>query len=103
MLLGSGIFLGVKAKGLRHVLQNIVNVSPEALAPRLAPPPLVALLPVVNTGIALAVVFDMVTKPASVLVALGVIAFGVVASGALALRRPRPASARAEGGLVGAQ
>ena len=47
-----------------------------------------ASLPVVNMGIALSVVFDMVTKPASVPVALGVIAIGIVASAALSLRRP---------------
>lgn len=103
LLLGSGAYLGAKAQGLRHVLLNIVNASPDAPAPRLVPPPLVALLPLVNTGIALAVVFDMVTKPASVLVALGVIALGIVASVGLALRRPKPARARAEGSLAGAQ
>ena len=94
LLLGSGTYLGVKAKGLRGVLHTIVSKAPDAPAPRLAPPPLVAMLPLINTGLALAVVFDMVTKPTSSLVALGVIAVGIVVSGIAAWRqRPRAAAA----------
>lgn len=90
-LLGSGTYLGLKAKGLKTVLQTIASKAPEMPAPRLAPPPLVAMLPLVNTGVALAVVFDMVTKPTSILVALGVLATGIVASG-IAAWRQRPTS-----------
>jgi hypothetical protein len=87
LLLGSGTYLGVKGNALKQVLQRIAEKTPDAQAPKLVPPPLVAMLPFVNTGIALAVVFDMVTKPASVLVALGVIALGIVLAAALASRR----------------
>ena len=91
LLLGSGTYLGLKAKGLKIVLQTIASRAPDMPAPRLAPPPLVAMLPLVNTGVALAVVFDMVTKPTSILVALGVLAAGIVASGTAAWRqRPTP-------------
>lgn len=94
LLLGSGTYLGVKAKGLKAVLQTFVSRAPEAPTPRLAPPPLAAMLPLINTGIALAVVFDMVTKPTSILVALSVIAAGVVLAG-IAAWRQRPAAAEA--------
>ena len=96
LLLGSGTFLGVKANALKQVLQRIADESPEAPAPKFAPPPLVAVLPIVNTGLALSVVFDMVTKPTSVAVALGVIALGVAAPAALAWRQQL--AARAAGG-----
>ena len=43
-------------------------------APRMAPPKLVAILPLANTGVALGVVFDMAAKPASIPVALGIVA-----------------------------
>jgi len=98
LLLGSGTYLGVKAKALKAVLQNIVARAPDASAPRLAPPPLVAMLPLINTGVALGTVFDMVTKPASVVVALGVIAFAIAVSGVAAWRQ-RPVAAH---GVAGA-
>ena len=90
LLLASGTYLGIKAKGLRQVLVRIAQNDSDAPAPRLIPPRLVATLPVVNTGIAIAVVFDMVTKPASIPLALGVIAIGIAVSGATTLRRPAP-------------
>lgn len=93
LLLGSGTFLGVKAKALKQVLENIAAKHADAPAPRLVPPRLVTILPAVNTGIALSVVFDMVTKPASVPVALGIIAIGIVASAALVLRHRRASAA----------
>ena len=97
LLLGSGTFLGLKGNALKKVLQGIAAKAPDAPAPKLVPPPMVALLPVVNTGLALAVVFDMATKPASVAVALGVIAFGIAVSAALAWRAQHgTASRRAE-------
>ena len=95
LLLASGTYLGIKAKGLRQVLARIAENGSDAPAPRLIPPRLVAMLPVVNTGIALAVVFDMVTKPASIPLALGVIAIGIAVSGATTLQRPTPVVARA--------
>lgn len=94
MLLGSGTYLGIKAKGLRQVFARLAEKGSDAPAPRLMPPRLVTTLPVVNTGIALAVVFDMVTKPTSVAVALGVIAIGIFASAATTLRKPSPVPAR---------
>lgn len=96
LLLGSGTYLGVKAKGLRAVLQTFASKAPDAPAPRLAPPPLVAMLPLINTGLALAVVFDMVTKPTSIVVALVVLGVGVGVS-AFAAWRQRPAAALARG------
>ena len=87
LLLGSGTYLGLKAKALKAVLENIASKAPDAPAPRLAPPPLVAMLPLINTGVALGVVFDMVTKPLSISVALGVIAAGIGVSAALAWRQ----------------
>jgi hypothetical protein len=86
LLLGTGTFLGIKARGLERVLSQITSKNADAPAPKLVPPPLVTMLPVVNTGIALAVVFDMVIKPASISLALGAIAFGIVTSAAAALR-----------------
>lgn len=94
LLFGSGTYLGIKAKGLGQLLASIASKAPDAAAPRPVPPPLVAMLPVINTGIALAVVFDMVTKPASVGAALTVIAVGIAVSALIAWRQ-RPAAARA--------
>jgi len=93
LLFGSGIYLGVKAKGLGQLLSSLASKAPDAAVPSLVPPPLVAMLPIVNTGIALAVVFDMVTKPANVVVALGVIAAGIGASAFIAWRQRPPAVA----------
>jgi len=94
LLFASGTYLGIKAKGLHQVLASVSSKAPDAAPPRLVPPTLVAMLPVVNTGIALAVVFDMVTKPASVVVALTVIGIGIGVSAFVAWRQ-RPAAARA--------
>jgi hypothetical protein len=90
LLLASGAFLGAKARAFRAVLADMARHGADRPAPKLVPPPIVAMLPAVNTGIALAVVFDMVTKPASIVVALGVIVVGVVAGAASAARRPAP-------------
>jgi hypothetical protein len=93
LLFASGTYLGIKAKGLGQLLATAASKTPDAAPPKLVPPTLVAVLPVVNTGIALAVVFDMVTKPASVVVALTVIGVGIVVSAFVALRQG-PAAAR---------
>ena len=100
LLLGSGIYLGVKAKALKVVLEKIAATSPDGPAPRLSPPPLVAMLPLINTGIALGVVFDMVTKPMSTFVALGVIAVGIVATGLPAWRQLRGVARAGAGAIV---
>lgn len=87
LLLASGTYLGIKGKALKQLLERFAAEGPDRPAPRLAPPPLVASLPVVNTGIALSVVFDMVVKPASIPVAIGVIAVGIAVTGVLATRQ----------------
>jgi len=90
LLLASGAFLGAKARAFRDVLTEMARQGADRPAPKLVPPRLVSALPAVNTGIALAVVFDMVTKPASIVVALGIIAGGIVLGGASAMRKPAP-------------
>jgi hypothetical protein len=45
-------------------------------------------LPLINTGISLAVVFDMVTKPAGIPVALSVVVIGAALGAAKGMRRP---------------
>jgi hypothetical protein len=87
LLLASGTYLGVKGKALTRLLESIAAEGADRPAPPLMPTPLVAVLPVVNTGIALSVVFDMVVKPASVTAALGIIAAGVVLSAAIGRKR----------------
>lgn len=99
LLLASGTYLGIKGKGLKQLLERLASDAPDRPAPRISPPPLVALLPMVNTGIALSVVFDMVIKPPSIAVGLGVIAIGAVASGVIA-RRYRPVSVLDEPDVV---
>lgn len=97
LLLASGTYLGIKGKGLKQVLENLAKDGPDRPAPRLVPPPLVALLPLANTGIGLGVVFDMVMKPTTVSLALGVIVLGVAVS--IGLGRRKPASIAKPGAL----
>ena len=92
LLFASGTFLGIKGNALKQILEQAAKQGSERAAPKLVPPPLVVMLPVVNTGIALSVVFDMVVKPSSVPVALGVIGVGALLSAATTWRR-RPAAA----------
>jgi hypothetical protein len=92
LLLVSGVFLATKGKALKQVLETIAKNGVDLPAPKLSPPALVAALPVINTGIAISVVFDMVTKPASVSVALGIVAIGIVIGAAAGMRRPAPAA-----------
>jgi hypothetical protein len=96
LLFASGTFLGIKGNALKQILEQAAKQGSERPVPRLVPPPLVVMLPVVNAGIALSVVFAMVTKPASVPVALGVIGIGAVLSVATTWRR-RPAPAFTDG------
>lgn len=86
-LLGSGTYLGIKGTGLKQVLENLAKEGADKPVPKLIPPPLVGMLPVVNTGVALAVVFDMVTKPVSVSLALGIILLGAVLSVGITRRK----------------
>jgi hypothetical protein len=86
-LFASGAFLGIKGRALEKVLENMAREDSARPAPPLVPPGSVALLPVVNTGIALSVVFDMVAKPTSIPVALGVIAIGMAVPTGIAMRR----------------
>jgi hypothetical protein len=92
LLLVSGVFLGTKGKALKQMLEEMAKKGADQPAPRLVPPPVVAALPLINTGVALSVAFDMVTKPASIPVALGVVAIGIVLGAAGAMRRPAPAA-----------
>jgi hypothetical protein len=84
----------MKGKALALVLEEMSARGADQPAPKLAPPPLVAVLPTVNTGIALAVAFDMVMKPVSVPLALGVVAVGIVLGVLAAPKRPGPALAQ---------
>ena len=92
LLLVSGVFLGTKGKALTQVLEEIAKRGADQPAPKLVPPPLITALPVINTGIALSVVFDMVTKPTSVPVALSIVAVGIVLSAVAAIRGSPPAT-----------
>lgn len=91
LLFASGTFLGIKGKGLGVMLEQMAARGSDLPAPRLVPPPLVAMMPAINTGIALSVAFDMVTKPASVVTALAIVGAGIVVSAALGMRKPMPA------------
>ncbi|HEY9228280.1 MAG TPA: hypothetical protein VIP11_16610 [Gemmatimonadaceae bacterium] len=88
LLFASGGYLGAKGAALRKILEQVASKGADQPAPKLVPPALVAALPLVNTGIAVSVAFDMVTKPASIPVALGVIAIGIVLGAAKGLQRP---------------
>jgi len=92
LLLASGVFLATKGKALALFLEQIAKHGADQPAPKLVPPALIAALPVINTGIALSVVFDMVTKPASVPLALSVVALGIAISAAAAMRGGAPAT-----------
>ena len=94
LLFASGTFLGIKGGALKGVLEQMASKGADQPAPKLVPPAAVVLLPTVNTGIALAVAFVMVTKPTSIPIALGIVAVGIVL-GALAAPK-RPASAAAQ-------
>lgn len=86
LLLASGTFLGIKGRALTQVLETIAEAGMDRPAPKLVPPPLVAALPGANTGVALGVVFDMVTKPTSIPIALTVIVIGAALTTAIAMR-----------------
>jgi hypothetical protein len=89
-LFASGTFLGIKGNALKQALEHIAAKGAAQPAPILAPPALVAALPLINTGISLGVVFDMATRPASIPVALAVLAFGAVLGAAMGMKRSAP-------------
>ena len=91
LLFASGIFLGVKGGALKRVLEQHASQGADRPAPRLVPPMVIAVLPMINTGIAISVVFDMATKPTSIPLALGIIGIGVALGFGLGLRGRRPA------------
>jgi hypothetical protein len=91
MLLVSGVFLATRGKAVARFLEGLAARGSEQPAPRLAMPPLVVALPFINTGVALSVAFDMVTKPASIPIALSVLAIGVALGATIGLRRPAAA------------
>lgn len=90
-LLVTGIFLGIKGKALRGMLEEMAKKGLDQPAPALVPPPFIAALPTINPAIALAVAFDMTTKPSSVPLAFGVLAIALVIGAARGMRRPTPA------------
>jgi hypothetical protein len=85
LLLASGAYLGAQGKAFAQMLTQLASRGADQPAPALVPPPLVAALPPINSGISLAVVFDMVTKP-SVPVALGMLVLGIALGAVVGLR-----------------
>lgn len=90
MLLVSSVFLARQGIALGRALEGMAAHGADQPAPKLTPPPVVSALPAINTAIAIAVVFVMVTKPASVPLALGIVALGVIIGAVSAARRPEP-------------
>jgi hypothetical protein len=89
-LLGSGTYLGIKAKAFKQLLENLAKGGADRPPPKLVPPRPVALLPIINSGLALGVVFDMVTKPASISLAMIVLVVGAAFSLAVNRRKTLP-------------
>jgi hypothetical protein len=92
LLLVSGVFLGTKGKALKQVLDGMATKGLDQPAPKLVPPPFMAAMPFINSGLALGVAFDMVTKPVSIPIALSFIVAGIVLGAVVGLRRPSPAA-----------
>jgi hypothetical protein len=86
LLLASGAYLGIRGGAQRAALAAMAAQGADQVAPRLVPPPLVAALSEMNGCVALAVVFAMVTKPASVAAGLGLVALGAAVGAAIGLR-----------------
>lgn len=94
LLFASGTFLGIKGGALKGVLEQIASKGADQPAPKLEPPAAVVLLPTINSGIALAVAFVMVTKPTSIPIALGIVAIGIVLGVLTAPKRPGSVAAQ---------
>jgi hypothetical protein len=92
LLLVAGIFLGTKGKALAQMLEGMAKSGADQPAPKLVPPPVIGALPMINTGIALAVVLDMVTKPVSIPIALSILAGGIALGAVVGMRRHAPAT-----------
>lgn len=93
-LFGSGAFLGIKGGALKGVLEGMAAKGADQPVPKMAPPAAVVLLPTINTGVALAVALDMVAKPTSIPIALGIVAVGAVLGFLAAPKRPASAAAQ---------
>jgi hypothetical protein len=83
LLLLSGIFLGAKGKALKQLLDSM---SPDHPAPKLSGPRFIGMLPFINTGLVLGVVFDMVTKPLAISQALIIVGGGIVLGAVYGMR-----------------
>lgn len=93
-LLASGAFLGIKGGAVRRALEGMAAKGADQPVPKMAPPAAVVLLPTLNTGVALGVALDMVAKPASISIALGIVAVGAVLGALAAPKLPRAAAAQ---------
>ena len=93
-LFASGAFLGIKGGALKGVLEGMAAKGADQPVPKMAPPAAVVLLPTINTGIALGVALDMVAKPASIPIALGIVAVGAVLGAFAAPKRPAALAAQ---------
>ena len=93
-LFASGAFLGIKGGAVRRALEGMAAKGADQPVPKMAPPAAVVLLPTINTGIALGVALDMVAKPASIPIALGIVAVGAVLGTFAAPKRPAAMAAQ---------
>ncbi|PYP77223.1 MAG: hypothetical protein DMD35_15870 [Gemmatimonadetes bacterium] len=93
-LFASGAFLGIKGGALKRALEGMAAKGADQPVPKMAPPAAVVLLPTINTGVALAVALDMVAKPTSIPIALGIVAVGVVLGALSAPKRPAAMAAQ---------
>jgi hypothetical protein len=93
-LFASGAFLGIKGGAVRRALEGMAAKGADQPVPKMAPPAAVVLLPTINTGIALGVALDMVAKPASIPIALGIVAVGAVLGAFAAPKRPAALAAQ---------
>jgi hypothetical protein len=91
-LFASGAFLGIKGGGFRRALEGMAAKGADQPVPKMVPPAAVVLLPTLNTGVALGVALDMVAKPVSVPIALGIVAVGAVLGAFAAPKLPRAAA-----------
>ena len=94
LLFASGTFLGIKGAALKQVLEGLAAKGADQPAPKLVPPASIVMLPTINTGLALAVALDMVWKPTSLAVALGVVGAGIVLGALAAPKRPAAMAAQ---------
>ena len=93
-LFASGAFLGIKGGALKAALEGMAAKGADQPVPKMAPPAAIVLLPTINTGIALAVALDMVAKPTSIPIALGIVAVGAVLGFFAAPKRPASLAAQ---------